>query len=169
MTLPNPVSLAPESDLAPVVPADEVTSLPEIVPAVEFLSEIPAEPETVPELVEKVSSVDVSEGVHASPELKVLPPGPAEETTPSDPPTEEIKTPISDIPPLADQATREEVPTPVLEATPPSPAAEAPPSSESPVQKVNIEPAAGEELISSQNNLIIFVIYCTPIKALRHF
>ncbi|KAI7813630.1 hypothetical protein IRJ41_023244, partial [Triplophysa rosa] len=56
VTIPDPVSLTPESELAPVIPAEEVTSLPEVVPAVEFVSEIaasPTEPETAPELVEK--------------------------------------------------------------------------------------------------------------------
>ncbi|XP_056602818.1 MICOS complex subunit MIC27 [Triplophysa dalaica] len=185
VTIPDPVSLTPESELAPVIPAEEVTSLPEVVPAVEFVSEIaasPTEPENAPELVEKaietvpeppvpdpvveteitpadtlvdtasesahettstetVSEADVTLDVsHATPsstDLEAPAPGPAtlsEEIIPGEQ--------ASATPPPADLASKEEVPPPAHEATAPSPAVEAPPSSESPVQQVNVESAA---------------------------
>lgn len=121
----------------PPVPEPVLETVSETTPADTLVDTAPGSPHKPTSIETDVTSVDVSEAP-ASPELAT--PGPVEEVTPSVPPTEEIKPLVSDIPPPADQTTAEEVLPPV-----PSPAVEAPPSSESPVQQVNVEPAAGEE------------------------
>ncbi|XP_065106624.2 MICOS complex subunit MIC27 [Paramisgurnus dabryanus] len=146
--IPDPVSNTPESKL---VPAEEVISLSEAVPAAASPVAVPdVEPpstvETAPETIPVDSAPEPTSSTQMIPDAYLTPLDvPA---TTSSPPTEEIKLlteePVSDAPSPANQTTTEEVPPPVLETTLPSPIVEIPPLSESPVQEAIVEPTAAK-------------------------
>lgn len=146
--IPDPVSSTPESKL---VPAEEVISLSEAVPAAASPVAVPdVEPpstvETAPETIPVDSAPEPTSSTQIIPDADLTPLDvPA---TTSSTPTEEIKLlteePVSDAPSPANQTTTEEVPPPVLETTPPSPIVEIPPLSESPVQEAIVEPTAAK-------------------------